>query len=143
VTCGSGCFHFSVTRHPTRSTRAFHLSWSAPLLLVVGVSAISRTPPTVRVTLVALAILAAAPAVYQRAGVLFEVDTESGLPGRTWLLPLLLGSSADALPLDQRRFDGAWVDAVHANSVGARLPCRSREALVRATVPGSSAGRRH
>jgi hypothetical protein len=75
-----------LTQYPRMDT--FHLSWSAPLLLVVGVGAISRAPRTVRVTLLALATLAAAPAVYQRAGVLFEVDTESGLPGRTWLLPL-------------------------------------------------------
>jgi hypothetical protein len=42
----------------------------------------------VRASLLVVAVLAAAPAVYYRAGVLFEVDTHSGLPGRTLLLTL-------------------------------------------------------
>ncbi|HEY0580539.1 MAG TPA: hypothetical protein VGE94_00045, partial [Chloroflexota bacterium] len=80
----------------------FHLAWSTPLLLVLGVAALGHvharvtlrwTSGRLRSVAVALALLsvpvsAALPGVYLRAGVLFESDAETGWPTRTWLVPL-------------------------------------------------------
>jgi hypothetical protein len=89
-----------VTQYPRMDT--FHLPWSAPLLLVVGAVALARTHTwltqrwrtgLVRTTLVtaglfSVVLIAAMPAVYLRAGVLFESDPDTGWPERTWLLRL-------------------------------------------------------
>jgi hypothetical protein len=89
-----------VTQYPRMDT--FHLAWSAPLLLVVGAVVLARahtwltrrwhTGP-VRTTLVAagffsVVLIAAMPALYERAGVLYESNPDTGLPERTWLLAL-------------------------------------------------------
>jgi hypothetical protein len=91
---------FLITQYPRMDT--FHLAWSAPLLLVLGgvVLACAHTWLTqrwptgrLRTGLVALGLLsvglsAAMPAVYQRAGVLFVSNPDTGWPERTWLVQL-------------------------------------------------------
>jgi hypothetical protein len=91
---------FLITQYPRMDT--FHLAWSAPLLLVVGAVVLARahswltrrwdTGPF-RTALVAtgffsVVLIAAMPALYQRAGVLYVSNPDTGWPERTWLLPL-------------------------------------------------------
>ena len=89
-----------VTQYPRMDT--FHLAWSAPLLLVVGAVVLARahtwltrlwrTGPfrttLVGVGLFSVVLIAAMPALYERAGVLYESNPDTGWPERTWLLAL-------------------------------------------------------
>jgi hypothetical protein len=89
-----------ITQYPRMDT--LHLAWSAPLLLVVGAlvmaSAYSwlirrwNTGPAQRAlvaaSLVGVLLIAALPGLYDRAGVLYAGNPDTGWPERTGLLRL-------------------------------------------------------
>ena len=89
-----------VTQYPRMDT--LHLAWSAPLLLVVGALGLARAHRAltsrwhtgsvhgglVAAGLCSVVLIAAMPALYLRAGVLFNTYPETGWPERSWLRPL-------------------------------------------------------
>ncbi|MCA1644311.1 MAG: hypothetical protein LC797_02195 [Chloroflexi bacterium] len=101
-----------LSQYPRMDTS--HLAWSAPLLLVVGIQCIAdghtwltrqwTTGPgrsvAIAVGLLSVPLLAAAPAIYLRAGVLFESDPETGLPTRAWLEPMTRPAMLDGFRLE-------------------------------------------
>ena len=89
-----------LTQYPRMDT--VHLAWSAPILLVVGALVLARACAfldtrwqltrgargILRGAALFVPLLAALPAVYLRAGVLYEADPDTGWPTDAWLIPL-------------------------------------------------------
>jgi hypothetical protein len=117
-----------VTQYPRMDT--LHLAWSAPLLLVVGIAVIARAhawlvrnghtgharAALVGASFFSVLLASAVPGLYDRAGVLYTSNPDTGWPERTGLLtlerpPIIAGFRLDAAAAYQLRDLLAYLDA--------------------------------